>query len=62
MLSKRVVSLNADRAISSRHEMGVAIFGEGCTAQRFFLLLDTAIRVVKITTEGSFAGEYEILR
>lgn len=41
-----------DAAISRRVEEGVSIFDEGTQANRFFLLLDGHIRVVKITPDG----------
>ncbi len=41
-----------DQATSSRFDAGVSIFEEGLTAERFFLLLDGTIRVVKITADG----------
>lgn len=41
-----------DQATSRRYDAGVAIFDEGAPADRFFLLLDGTIRVVKITPDG----------
>ncbi|MGC1496553.1 MAG: Crp/Fnr family transcriptional regulator [Sulfitobacter sp.] len=41
-----------DRATSSRFDAGVSIFEESQQADRFFLLLDGTIRVVKITSGG----------
>lgn len=52
LLEKAAIRAILDRAISSRFEMNASIFDEGCTAERFFLLLDGTIRVVKITADG----------
>lgn len=41
-----------DQASSRRYDAGVAIFEEGHDADRFYLLLDGYIRVVRITPEG----------
>lgn len=41
-----------DQASSRRYESGVAIFEEGHEAERFFMLLDGYIRVVRITPQG----------
>ena len=41
-----------DQASSERHDEGVSVFTEGDVADRFFLLLDGTIRVVKITPDG----------
>ena len=41
-----------DQASARRYEAGAAIFEEGGDADRFFLLLDGYVRVVRITPEG----------
>jgi CRP-like cAMP-binding protein len=41
-----------DQASSRRYDDGVAVFEEGHDADRFFMLLDGYIRVVRITPEG----------
>lgn len=41
-----------DLASSRRYEVGVSVFEEGHDADRFFLLLDGYIRVVRITPDG----------
>ncbi|MBU2981238.1 Crp/Fnr family transcriptional regulator [Lentibacter algarum] len=41
-----------DQASSKRLDAGVAVFEEGASAERFFLLLDGTVRVIKITPEG----------
>ena len=41
-----------DLASSRRYDAGVAVFEEGTEAERFYLLLDGYIRVVRITPDG----------
>ena len=41
-----------DQAVSRRHEEGTAIFREGHDADRFFLLLDGYLRVIRTTPGG----------
>jgi CRP-like cAMP-binding protein len=41
-----------DQATSRRYDEGAAIFNEGAEADRFFMLLDGTMRVVKITPDG----------
>lgn len=41
-----------DLASCKRYDAGVAIFDEGAQADRFFMLLDGYVRVVRITPEG----------
>ncbi len=41
-----------DRATPARYPEGTAVFGEGLPAERFFLLLDGFIRVVRTTPDG----------
>lgn len=41
-----------DRATTHRYEAGDALFHEGAEAERFFLLLDGYVRVVRLSPEG----------
>lgn len=41
-----------DLARTARFDAGMAVFGEGQVADRFFLLLDGVVRVIRITPEG----------
>ena len=41
-----------DQATSRRYEAGVAVFEEGFDADRFYMLLDGHIRVVRISEQG----------
>ncbi len=41
-----------DEAVSRRFDAGVAIFDEGSDAERFYLLLDGTIRVIRTTPAG----------
>lgn len=41
-----------DRASPKRYDQGTAVFGEGMKADRFFLLLDGYIRVIRTTPAG----------
>lgn len=41
-----------DQATSRRYDAGVAVFEEGHDAERFYMLLDGHIRVVRISAEG----------
>ncbi len=43
-----------DLAVSHRYEGGDTVFQEGAPADRFFLLLDGYIRVVRMTSEGEY--------
>lgn len=51
-LSRPEIREILDRATPSRYPEGTAIFGEGLPAERFFLLLDGFVRVVRTTPEG----------
>lgn len=51
-LGKAQVRTILDQATSRRFESGAAIFHEGALAERFFLLLDGTIKVVKTTPDG----------
>jgi CRP-like cAMP-binding protein len=51
-LERRQIRAILDQATSRRYEAGTAIFEEGAPAERFYLLLDGTIRVVRITPTG----------
>lgn len=51
-LERRQIRTILDLATSRRYEDGVAIFDEGAPAERFFMLLDGYVRVVRITPTG----------
>lgn len=51
-LEKRQIRTILDQATSRRYEGGVAIFDEGEPAERFFMLLDGYVRVVRTTPTG----------
>ena len=51
-LERRDIRTILDQATSRRYEEGVAIFDEGAPADRFFMLLDGYVRVVRITPTG----------
>jgi len=51
-LGRRDIRVILDQATSRRYENGVAIFDEGAQAERFFMLLDGYVRVVRITPAG----------
>lgn len=52
MLDRTQIRNILDRATSRRFDEGTAVFSEGGEADRFFLLLDGTIRVVKTTPDG----------
>lgn len=52
MLDRSQIRAILDRATSRRFDAGAAVFEEGGVADRFFLLLDGTIRVVKTTPDG----------
>ena len=51
-LEKRQIRTILDQATSRRYDAGVAIFEEGQAAERFYMLLDGYVRVVRITPTG----------
>lgn len=51
-LERRQIRTILDQASSRRYEAGVAIFEEGAPAERFYMLLDGYVRVVRITPTG----------
>ncbi|MFO1210689.1 MAG: Crp/Fnr family transcriptional regulator [Amaricoccus sp.] len=51
-LSRAQIRAILDRATPERYPEGSAVFGEGMPAERFFLLLDGYIRVVRTTPDG----------
>lgn len=52
MLERADIRDILDQATSRRHDAGTAVFHEGAPADRFFLLLDGYLRVVKTTPAG----------
>ncbi|WP_324755258.1 Crp/Fnr family transcriptional regulator [Roseovarius sp. Pro17] len=53
-LTKGEIREILDLAVSHRYEVGDTVFHESAPADRFFLLLDGYIRVVRMTAEGEF--------
>ena len=51
-LEKRQIRTILDQASSRRYDAGVAIFSEGDAAERFFMLLDGYVRVMRVTPTG----------
>lgn len=51
-LERRQIRTILDQASSRRYEAGAHLFNEGDTAERFFMLLDGYVRVVRITPTG----------
>lgn len=51
-LERRQIREILDQASSRRYDAGVAVFDEGAPAERFFMLLDGYIRVVRVTATG----------
>ncbi|MFD0860524.1 Crp/Fnr family transcriptional regulator [Roseovarius aquimarinus] len=51
-LERRQIRTILDQATSRRYDQGVAIFDEGAQADRFYMLLDGYVRVVRITPTG----------
>jgi CRP-like cAMP-binding protein len=51
-LSRDQIREILDRAVPARYPEGAAVFGEGLPADRFFLLLDGFIRVVRTSPDG----------
>jgi CRP-like cAMP-binding protein len=51
-LEKREIRRILDQATSRRYDEGVSIFDEGAPAERFFMLLDGYVRVVRVTPTG----------
>ncbi|MCO6187763.1 Crp/Fnr family transcriptional regulator [Rhizobium sp. L1K21] len=51
-LDNRQIRDILDQATSKRYNEGVTVFGEGEEAERFFMLLDGYIRVMRITDTG----------
>jgi CRP-like cAMP-binding protein len=51
-LSKPQIREALDLATARRYDEGAAVFDEGAPAQRFYLLLDGVIRVVRTTPDG----------
>ncbi|WP_299687118.1 Crp/Fnr family transcriptional regulator [uncultured Tateyamaria sp.] len=51
-LERRHIRTILDQATARRYDAGVAIFDEGAPAERFFMLLDGYVRVVRVTQSG----------
>jgi len=51
-LDRRQIREILDQASARRYDAGTAVFDEGAEAERFFMLLDGTIRVVRITDSG----------
>lgn len=51
-LEKRQIRTILDQASSQRYDAGVAVFHEGGPAERFYMLLDGYVRVVRVTATG----------
>ena len=51
-LDKKQIRTVLDQATSRRYDKGVSIFEEGAPAERFYMLLDGYVRVVRITPTG----------
>jgi len=51
-LDKRQIRTILDQASSRRYDEGIAIFEEGHPAERFYMLLDGYVRVVRVTPTG----------
>lgn len=51
-LDRRQIRAILDLAAARRYDSGVSIFDEGTKAERFFMLLDGYVRVVRITPTG----------
>jgi len=51
-LERRQIRTILDQATSRRYDVGVAVFSEGHPAERFYMLLDGYVRVVRITPTG----------
>ena len=51
-LDKRQIRTVLDQASAKRFEAGVRIFDEGDPAERFYMLLDGYVRVVRVTATG----------
>ena len=52
LLERGQIRTMLDQATSRRADAGVTVFDEGGAAERFYLLLDGTIRVVKVTAHG----------
>lgn len=51
-LDRRQIRVILDQATSKRFDAGLAVFNEGDPADRFYMLLDGYVRVVRITATG----------
>ncbi len=51
-LDRREIRAILDQATSRRHDAGARLFNEGDPAERFYMLLDGHVRVVRVTPTG----------
>jgi len=51
-LERRDIRVILDQASSQRYGAGVVIFDEGAPAERFYMLLDGYVRVIRVTATG----------
>lgn len=59
-LSARQIRTILDQATSRRYDKGIAIFDEGAPAERFYLLLDGYVRVVRVSPTGEHVTSLHI--
>lgn len=52
LLARRDIRRILDQASSRRYDEGTVIFEEGAPAERFYMLLDGYIRVIRVTASG----------
>lgn len=52
LLDRLQIRAILDHATGRRYDAGISVFQEGTLADRFFLLLDGTVRVVRITPDG----------
>ena len=59
-LEKRQIRTILDQATARRYDVGAHLFEEGASADRFYLLLDGHVRVVRVTPEGEHVTSLHI--
>lgn len=52
LLRREQIRTILDQAVGRRADAGITVFDEGAAAERFYLLLDGTIRVIKVTPDG----------
>ena len=52
-LERKQIRTILDQASSRRYDAGAHVFDEGAAAERFFMLLDGYVRVVRVTATGN---------